>query len=315
MSPHRVMTIMDTMADGPSMAHPDPWGLNVDLHCHSTVSDGTQTPGAVVQRAARNGVQLLALTDHDELDGLSEAMAEAQRVGLRLVCGVEVSVTWAGETIHVVGLRIDPSNVELEQGLRTTRAGRRQRAIDMGRSLEAAGIPGVYEGALRYVSNPDLISRSHFARYLVSTGVRASTSEVFRSFLTPGNPGYVPLQWAALSDALGWIRAAGGTAVLAHPARYRRFDETRLWALAEAFRDCGGQGIEVLSGNHSPADVERFGQWSVRLGLRASRGSDFHDPDESAYDLGGLPPLPRRLTPIWADWPEIEGLERRFETN
>lgn len=287
--------------------HPDPWHLNVDLHCHSTVSDGTLAPREVVRRAHRNGVQAMALTDHDEVGGLAEAADEAALLGLCFIPGVEVSVSWAEETIHIVGLRIDAGNEALVQGLASVRGGRQARAVEIGAGLARAGIAGAYEGALKYVGNPDLISRSHFARYLVEAGVCSEVRQVFQQYLVRGKPGYVPHRWARLGQAVDWIRDAGGVAVLAHPARYR-FDETRLWALVDEFRKAGGQGIEVVSGSHTEADFARFGQWSRDCGLAASRGSDFHDPVESSYDLGLLPRLPDSLEPLWAEWPEVAAM-------
>jgi predicted metal-dependent phosphoesterase TrpH len=288
----------------------DPGRLNVDLHCHSTVSDGTLAPREVVRRAHRNGAQVLALTDHDEVGGLAEAGDEARRLGLPFVPGVEISVSWAGETIHIVGLRIDAGDKRLLEGLAGVRKGRDARAHEIAKGLARAGIPGAYEGALRYVGNPDLISRSHFARYLVEAGVCTDTKQVFGSYLVEGKPGYVPHRWARLGEAVGWIRGAGGVAVLAHPGRYR-LDQTGLWALVTEFREVGGSAIEILSGSHGPADVSRFSQWSREVGLAASRGSDFHDPVESNYDLGRLPLLPDGLVPVWADWPEVRSLELR----
>lgn len=282
----------------------NPGKLNVDLHCHSTVSDGTLAPREVVRRAQRNGTQLLALTDHDEVGGLAEARDEAERLGLPFVCGVEISVSWAGETIHIVGLRVDPADPGLVAGLASVRKGRDSRAHEIAAGLAQAGIPGAYEGALRYVGNPDLISRSHFARYLVEAGVCADVRQVFANYLVEGKPGFVPHRWARLREAVAWIRGAGGVAVLAHPGRYR-LDATGLWALVTEFREVGGQGIEVLSSSHDAADVSRFAQWSREFGLAASRGSDFHDPVESTYDLGMLPLLPDGLVPVWAEWPEL----------
>ncbi len=289
-------------------SHPDPWRLNVDLHCHSTVSDGTLAPREVVRRAHRNGVQAMALTDHDELGGLADAADEAAGLGLCFIPGVEISVSWANETIHIVGLRIDPRNLELIDGLAEVRGGRQARALEMAEGLARAGIAGAYEGALKYVGNPNLISRSHFARYLVEAGACSDMKQVFQRYLVEGKPGFVPHRWARLSQAVGWIRGAGGVAVLAHPARYR-LDETGLWGLVTEFCEAGGQGIEVVSGSHTEADFRRFGKWSLEFNLAASRGSDFHDPVESNYDLGKLPRLPDSLVPLWASWPELREME------
>ncbi len=287
--------------------HPGP---NVDLHCHSVVSDGTLAPADVVERAHRNGVDVLALTDHDEVGGLADAQARARELGLRFVPGVEVSVTWGGETIHVVGLRIDYGDPVLLAGLERTRSGRDGRAHEIADSLAAAGIPDAYEGALRYAGNPELVSRSHFARYIVETGTCETVDEVFRRFLVEGRPGYVPHRWAKLPDAVGWIRGAGGVAVMAHPGRYRLSDPC-MDAMLREFVDAGGQGIEVVSGSHTPDQYGEYAAVAQRFGLAASRGSDFHGPGESRHDLGSLPPLPRSLTPVWHDWPEAAAPERR----
>lgn len=275
--------------------------LNADLHCHSNRSDGTLEPAELVRRAHEHGVRMLALTDHDELGGLPEAAAQAARLGLRFVPGVEVSVSWGNETVHVVGLEIDPTCTELIEGLARTRAGRDERAREMAAQLDAAGIPGAYEGACRHVANPQLISRTHFARFLVDQGVCRNVGEVFERYLSEGRPGHVPHRWATLAQAIGWIRAAGGTAVLAHPGRYR-LGRTALHAMIEEFRALGGEAIEVVCGSHSPWQYDEFARCARAFRLRASRGSDFHGPGESRVELGALPPLPDDLIPVWQDW-------------
>ncbi len=281
--------------------------LNVDLHCHSTISDGTLDPEALVERAHRNGVDVLALTDHDELSGVARAATRAREIGLSFVAGVEVSVTWASETIHIVGLRVDPTHEALSCGLADTRQGRDGRAREIARQLQVAGIPDAYEGALKYVGNPRLVSRSHFARYIVETGRCASVSEVFTRFLVEGRPGFIPHRWARLADAVGWITGAGGVAVMAHPGRYRLADPTRDRLLTE-FADAGGQGIEVMSGSHAPGMERDVLDLARRFGLLASRGSDFHGPNEGRFDLGAIGRLPAGATPIWHDWPEVRTL-------
>jgi predicted metal-dependent phosphoesterase TrpH len=247
----------------------------------------------------KNGVQLWALTDHDELGGQLRARAAAQALGLPYLCGVEISITFADETVHIVGLGLDPENEVLRQGLAATRGGREKRAREMAEQLAKSGIEGAYEGALRFVGNPDLISRTHFARFLVEGGYCKDTSEVFRKYLTPGKPGYVPHRWASLGDAVHWIRGAGGEAVIAHPARYK-FKPNTEYALFSEFKDHGGRGVEVVTGSHTPAEYPVYAAMALEFGLAASRGSDFHSPDESRTDLGALPPLPSQLTPIWS---------------
>ena len=275
-----------------------PMPLRPDLHCHSIVSDGTQCPAWLAQRAQANGVDLWALTDHDEVGGIAEAAVEAQRLGLPFLAGVEISVTCLGKTVHIVGLGVDENHAGLVEGLRHTRAGRAERARDMADQLAAAGIPDAFEGALQYVGNPELISRSHFARFLVETGICASVQEVFWHYLKEGKPGYVPHRWASLPDAVGWIHAAGGTAVIAHPARYD-LPPLEEMCLFETFKELGGAGVEVVTASHSAAEVLRYRDTALHYGLYASCGSDFHAPNESRLDLGQLPPLPSGPKPIW----------------
>jgi predicted metal-dependent phosphoesterase TrpH len=251
--------------------------------------------------AHENGVRLWALTDHDEIGGIAQAACAARSLGLHFVAGVEISVTWANETLHIVGLNVSPDDTSLLHGLASVRAGREARAREMSAQLGLAGIEGAYEGAMKYVGNPDLISRTHFARFLVSQGCCADVSEVFQKYLTPGKPGYVPHQWATLTQAVGWIKAAGGQAVIAHPGRYRLTD-LMMHALLEEFKELGGEGIEVVTGSHTIDQYARFAKVSLSYGLKASRGSDFHGPGESRVALGVLPALPDGCVPIWHDW-------------
>jgi len=272
--------------------------LNADLHCHSLVSDGTLSPEDLAQRAHDGGVQVWALTDHDELGGQERARSAALDLGMGYLTGTEISVSFAGETVHIVGLGFDADNAALRDGLAATRAGRLQRAQAMADGLARVGIPGAFEGALRYVGNPDLISRTHFARFLVDTGVCPDTHSVFHRYLTTGKPGYVPHQWARLGDAVRWITQAGGVAVIAHPARYR-FSPTAEYALITEFIAHGGQGMEVMTGSHSHSEQVKYADTAQEFSLLASRGSDFHSPEESRIELGSLPDLPGQLSPVW----------------
>ncbi|SNS29204.1 hypothetical protein SAMN06265795_10279 [Noviherbaspirillum humi] len=274
---------------------------NVDLHSHSYVSDGALSPSAVAARAHRNGVEVWALTDHDEVDGIPEAREAAQSLGMGFVPGVEISITWAGRTVHIVGLGIDEKNEALIQGLAMTRSGRERRAHEMAAQLAAVGIPNAFEGALRYVGNPDLISRTHFARYIVETGTCKDTAEVFANYLIEGKPGYVPHRWATLEQAVTWIRGAGGVAIVAHPGRYD-FNDLERDVFLNEFKRLGGTGVEVITGSHTPDEYEIYARVARQYGLLASRGSDFHAPGESRVDLGRLPPLPADLKPVWSDW-------------
>lgn len=272
--------------------------LNADLHCHSVVSDGTLTPEALAERAKSNGVELWALTDHDEIGGQHRAAAAAKAQGMKYLTGTEISVTFIGHTVHIVGLGFDPDNADLVQGLRQTRGGRTERAMEMSAGLAKVGIQGAFEGALKFVGNPELISRTHFARFLVESGVCKETNEVFRKFLTEGKPGFVPHKWATLKDAVTWITGAGGLAVIAHPARYK-FSPNEEFAFFTEFKNHGGQGVEVVTGSHSAAEYQVYAETAREFDLAASRGSDFHSPAESHTELGTLPYLPGQLTPVW----------------
>ena len=272
--------------------------LNADLHCHSVVSDGTLTPEALAARAKANGVQLWALTDHDEVGGQERAIASAKALTMKYLTGVEISITFAGKTVHIVGLGFDHTNTDLVQGLRNTRGGRAERAKEMSDGLAKVGIHGAFEGALKYAGNHELISRTHFARFLVESGVCKDTSEVFRKYLTENKPGFVPHRWASLENAVHWITGASGIAVIAHPARYG-FTANEEYALFTEFKNHGGRGVEVITGSHSSADALQYADTALEFNLAASRGSDFHSPDESHTDLGTLPWLPGQLTPVW----------------
>lgn len=271
-----------------------PW----DLHCHSTASDGLLAPEAVVRRAQGNGVTMLALTDHDDLDGLAAAEKTAGEVGLRLINGVEISIQWESTSIHIVGLGFDRQEARLNQGLAAIRSGRVARAQRMAEALDKIGIHGVLEGAMKYAANPSLISRAHFARYLVEIGICKDVHAVFESYLTPGKPGYVEHQWASLEDAVTWINGAGGVAVVAHPGRYR-ISNVEMRRFLGQFKDVGGSGVEVVSGSHTPDQILQYARYARQYGFLASLGSDFHGPEESYVNMGRIGPLPADLIPVW----------------
>ena len=272
-----------------------------DLHAHSARSDGLLSPAVLVARAAERGVRVLALTDHDELSGLDEAMDAAAQAGIELVAGVEISVTWAGHTLHIVGLRIDRTARGLSDGLARIRSGRSDRASRISEQLARAGIEGALAGARAYASNPELVSRTHFARLLVDRGHARDISSVFRRYLTEGKPGYVPHRWAAMEEAIAWIRDAGGMAVLAHPGRYR-MENWQREEMLERFKSLGGTAIEVVTGSHAPSEYAHWAKAAQRHGLLASCGSDFHGPAESYCDFGALPSLPDGCVPVWSAW-------------
>lgn len=289
----------------PGMA---PHDLNVDLHMHSSASDGTLSPAELVARGKANGLQLMALTDHDTLDGLAEAEEAARDCGLPFINGVEISVSWGGITLHLVGLRFDRSRALISNALDEMQRSRTERAHRMDAQMVAHGLPSVFDEALSYAGNPKLIGRTHFARALVARGVCAHMQEVFDRFITPGKPGYVSHDWASLSDAMGWIRDAGGEPVMAHPGRYK-LNATAHWALMQEFMTLGGRTVEVSTGSHNQDDTRRYQRLSVDLGLMASRGSDFHSPTESRCDVGRAPPLPDGTAPVWSEWTDLALLD------
>jgi len=275
--------------------------LNIDLHCHSTASDGLLTPAQLVEHAASRGVEVLALTDHDEVSGLDEARRTAAANGIMFVNGVEISASWRGQTLHIVGLGIDPDHPQLASGLMSIRDGRTVRARNIAAQLDKFGIHDSFEGACRNAGEGHLIGRLHFARFLVEQGYARDVKTVFRHYLVKGKPGYAPHHWPSLGDAVGWIRDSGGRAVIAHPGRYKVSKDVLEELLLE-FRALGGEAIEVVTSSHTPEQSLLFARHSQRLGLLASRGSDFHGPGESYFDLGRMPDLPADCTPVWHDW-------------
>jgi len=275
--------------------------VRYDLHCHSTYSDGLLPPAAVVQRAASRGVDVLALTDHDGIEGLAEAQAAARDAGIVLINGSELSVSWEDHTIHVLGLNVDPTHRPLIDGLAAIRRGRDGRARRIADALGEAGIPDAFEGARVYVTSEALISRTHFARFLVEQGHVRDIKDAFKRYLAPGNPGYVSHVWATLPEAIGWIRGAGGKAVIAHPGRYK-VTAADMRRLLDDFRAAGGAAIEVVSSSHTPAQYVEYATLARLYGLQASCGTDWHGPGESWMDFGDLPEMPAGTTPVWSDW-------------
>jgi 3',5'-nucleoside bisphosphate phosphatase len=271
-----------------------------DLHTHSTASDGTLKPRDLVARAKQAGVSVLALTDHDSTQGIADAREAAIGMGVDLVPGVEISVSWGAYVIHVVGLGVDTECELLQLGLSRQREQRRDRAIEMGRRLEKSGIKDAYVGAME-LSNGRLISRTHFARFLVDRGYVNATDKVFKRYLVRGKPGYVKGCWASLEEVITWIKAAGGQAVIAHPARYP-FTRTKLRNLFAEFVELGGDAIEVVSGNYTRDNCLTMARHAMDFDLMGSVGSDFHGPELSRLEIGRILDLPAGVTPIWHNW-------------
>ena len=280
----------------------DPWRLRADLHSHSYYSDGLWSPTQLVEFAKGQGVELFALTDHDSLKGLEEAREQARSCDLAWVSGVEISVSWAGQTVHIVGLAFDPENPQLLEGLSGIRTQRLERALAIDRSLAKAGLHGAFEAALSQVREPEQITRTHFARWIAEHYGFEELREVFARYLTDGKPGDVPQQWVSLRSAIGWIRAASGVAVLAHPARYR-LNALMQHCLFEEFREAGGLAIETASGSHGLREVERFSRLAGQYRFQASAGSDFHAPQESRTKLGSVSLIADSVEPVWSKWP------------
>jgi len=273
---------------------PVQWAMGaIDLHCHSDVSDGTLTPAELVRRAAGRGVRRLALTDHDTVEGLDTAMTTAAGHGIDLIPGVELSTVWAKRTIHVVGLGFDPRAPALRAGLERLAALRAERAERIARSLDRAGIPGSLAGARALARGPSL-GRNHFARFIWRHLSLRHMGEVYRRYLVNNRPGYVSVDWPALEEAVGWIRAAGGVAVIAHPARYK-LTRTKLRELITAGQEAGLEGIEVANARSTPAEVNWLAEIARQHGLLASAGSDFHSHEQRWVELGRLPALPEDL--------------------
>jgi len=271
-----------------------------DLHSHSTASDGSLNPAALIARAIEQGVDVLALTDHDGTEGIAEAQLAAKNTALKLISGVEISVTWSGTTIHIVGLNIDIANPTLQQGLQAMRDYRIGRAEEIAKRLDKAGISGALDGAKKYASEI-MLGRLHFAKFLVEHGYAKDISNVFKRYLVRNKPGYVPGQWASLSEAVSWITAAGGQAVIAHPARYK-ITATKLRRLIGEFKEVGGIGFEVVSGRQHPEEVKKLARLAEKFELLTSCGSDFHTPDNEWVELGNLSTLPQHCVPIWSCW-------------
>ena len=271
----------------------------VDLHCHSIASDGTLPPADVVSRATANGVEILALTDHDTIAGLDEAYHSANDHGIKLIPGIELSATWQGKLLHIVGLDIDPEHPPLKQGIQILKDMREERAIEMGKRLARAGFSNAYENARRLAGDGN-VTRTHFARHLIEAGVAKDFTDVFKRFLVRGKPGYYRVEWATMEDAVAWITGSGGVAVLAHPMRYML---TASWLnrILTAFKNAGGEGIEVVCGRNSPDDNARSAHFARKHGLLASQGSDFHEPDKWV-ELGKLAQLPDGMDPLWLRW-------------
>ena len=276
-----------------------------DLHMHSTASDGALAPAELMARAAAAGIELVALTDHDTLDGLSEAQAAAAAHGMHWVSGVELSAQWQGHTVHILGYGFDMQSPALLDALGNVRDGRWQRAGQIAERLAAKRMPGALEGALavQQATGSDPGSppaRPHFADWMVQAGYVRDRGEAFRKWLGAGKLGDIKQHWPALETAVAQLREAGGLAVVAHPWHYG-FTRARIRRLLRDFAQAGGRGVEVSNGKQAPEQVAVLGRMSIEFGFLASCGSDFHHPDSPWMALGQMTPLPADCTPVWQD--------------
>jgi predicted metal-dependent phosphoesterase TrpH len=271
----------------------------IDLHTHSSCSDGSLTPGELVERAAAAGVRVLALTDHDTLAGVAEARAAAERLGVRLVPGVELSACWRHQSIHVLGLWIDPDSAAFKTALAGQAERRRARMRRMCTALGKMRLPG--DDLLAAVeAHPGIPTRSHLAAALVQQGYVRDIQEAFRKYLARGRPAHVAADWPALEEIVGWVREAGGVACLAHPARYPLSSGGRK-RLAADFAAAGGTALEVVSGGNGAQNAPACAALALAFGLRGSVGSDFHGPQLAWNPLGRLAKLPAGIDPVWRD--------------
>ncbi len=269
----------------------------VDLHCHSTASDGRLAPADVVARAADAGVTLLALTDHDSIDGIAEARVAAAEADIELIAGTEISASWQKRTLHVVGLGIDTESDVLKAGLAEHQQMRVARAEKMAAKLEKAGLSNAAERAASMTADGQ-ITRTHFARLLVEDGLVKDMNGAFKKYLKPGKPGYVGSDWCELEDVIRWIHAAGGKAVLAHPFGYNMTASWRRRMLS-AFSEEGGDAMEVCCGNSTADEITQATKDADAYELMGSIGSDFHGPDQHWLALGKVQSLPKSVQPVW----------------
>ena len=273
--------------------------MQVDLHSHTTASDGLLSPAALIERAREVGLDLLAITDHDSIAGEAVALAAATS-GLTLISGIEFSTFWQRHGIHIVGLNFARDSAAMQAALDYQGRARHARAERIAERIRKRGIHDALAGAAR-LAGTGSIGRPHFAAYLVSIGACANSEQAFKQFLDPRHTGVLHEGWAALPTIIDWIRAAGGTAVLAHPAKYR-LTRKQLAELARTFKAAGGTALEVISGQQPPDVTRDMAELAVQHGLQAALGSDFHRLGQPWAALGRLAPLPASCVPVWEHW-------------
>ncbi len=274
--------------------------LVYDLHTHTTASDGELSPKELVIKAKANGVDVLAITDHDTTEGIAEAEIEACKQNIRLLPGIELSVSWMDKNFHIVGLGIDPDNEKLKISLTETKELRQQRAIEIGKKLEKIGVTKAYYEA-KELAGTHTLTRSHFARVLINQGFAKDSREVFKKYLIHNKPGFVKTNWLEMASGIQLIKDSGGEAILAHPMRYN-ITASWLRRFLVAFKEAGGIGIEVVTGSSNTDEIATTAAYARRFELSGSAGSDYHGFDNTWVKLGQLAAMPESVTPVWGKW-------------
>ena len=273
--------------------------MTIDLHMHSNASDGTLPPAEVVRLCAENGVALMSLTDHDTMAGIEEAKAEAERLGIAFIPGIELSTHWGRKIIHVAAYNLNPETDAFKAFFSGADKKRIERGERMGRLLEACGFKGAFEGALALAAYPETLSRTHFAQWLLNEGYVENYNQAFDKYLKPGKPAYAPIEWPEVRDAVRFVVSEGGTASLAHPGRYGLDQGWMVAELLTTFKGAGGEAIEVASGSQSREADALFTRLCRDYGFLASSGSDWHSVRSQRPMPGMQPQVPADLTPIW----------------
>jgi len=274
--------------------------MQYDLHTHTTESDGKFTPDELITQAEIAGIDVLAITDHDTISGLAKAYQAVLNKNISLISGVELSVSWCNRSFHIVGLNINPENNLLVDSLAEHKQQRESRAIKIGEQLDKCGIPNAYDGAKQLASD-EAITRNHFARFLVNNGHAKNINDVFKKYMVKNKPGYVKTHWINMEDGIDLLNQSGGTAVLAHPLRYK-LTGTWIRKLLTAFKQAGGLGIEIVTGNSTQNEVLLAADYARHFELSGSVGSDFHGHENNGIHLGKLNKLPKDIVPVWESW-------------
>jgi 3',5'-nucleoside bisphosphate phosphatase len=274
--------------------------LVYDLHTHTTASDGELSPEALVIEAKSSGIDVLAVTDHDTTSGINAAVDEASKQNIKLIPGIELSVSWMDKNFHIIGLGIDPDNTALQKSLVNTKKLREKRAVEIGRKLDKIGTSNAYFQAMELAGN-HTVTRSHFARVLINQNFAKDSKEVFKKYLVHNKPGFVKTDWVEMDMGIKLIQNSGGKAILAHPMRYN-ITASWLRKFLAAFKESGGSGIEVVTGSSNADEIRTTASYAKRFELMGSTGSDFHGFDNTWVKLGQLAAMPESVTPIWEKW-------------